>query len=472
MAKPLTRIFGHSWFERVWTVQEGLLAKDPYILIAGHRISLFALLSGCSVLRWWSGALGFPAHLDGINQAYITSRIWRHAALIQAIQNSPDLDSDSSKIRDWRAADSFRTLRGLKTRYGIDQIYGFHAVFSKSGLALSPPDVTKPCQEVYTEAITAALLYDNSLLPLIYLCGVQQQVNLPSWVPDWSIDSSLVPFDKIDSKDKASLSSPAVFKFSDEGQRLTLEGVVVDTITDILRETFEPYLTRRDHLLVYDEVPELFASMRTFNHWVQFGYNFKGGSCTQTFKQSLFNILLGWSEDVTETSRSKLGQMINITAEIICPKSLHLSTQLGIYQIFSNSVNKLWRYLQKKTLEKAATNFLAKEQFSHLGDIYTKEEVGQFVTLYTLKVLKFSCQKAQRMSARFPFFTQSRLFGVAPAAIKEGDQVALISGFPRPMIIRPDGIYWKLIGPAQIPGLMRGEKWPATGQDLNTFECI
>ena len=82
--------------------------------------------------------------------------------------------------------------------------------------------------------------------------------------------------------------------------------------------------------------------------------------------------------------------------------------------------------------------------------------------------------KAQRMSARNLFSTDCwKHFGVASNAIEPGDRIALISGFPRPVVLRPVGEARKLIGPAQAPGMMKGELWRRfRGDDLEQFEIV
>jgi hypothetical protein len=48
---------------------------------------------------------------------------------------------------------------------------------------------------------------------------------------------------------------------------------------------------------------------------------------------------------------------------------------------------------------------------------------------------------------------------MAPHSIQVGDHIALFSGMPCPMVVRPHGQYHRLITPAYVHGIMYGEAW-------------
>jgi hypothetical protein len=57
------------------------------------------------------------------------------------------------------------------------------------------------------------------------------------------------------------------------------------------------------------------------------------------------------------------------------------------------------------------------------------------------------------------FRTRSRRLGMAPYSIQNGDRIALFSGMPYPMVVRPHGQRWRLITTAYVHGVMYGEAW-------------
>lgn len=56
-------------------------------------------------------------------------------------------------------------------------------------------------------------------------------------------------------------------------------------------------------------------------------------------------------------------------------------------------------------------------------------------------------------------------FGIANLRVKEGDVVTLISGVSMPMILRPRGEHFEVVGPALLGGLMNGQLWTSEIQE-------
>jgi hypothetical protein len=58
---------------------------------------------------------------------------------------------------------------------------------------------------------------------------------------------------------------------------------------------------------------------------------------------------------------------------------------------------------------------------------------------------------------RFIFQTSNRYLGLGPPLMKEEDVICIISGFPVPYILRPEGSHFLLVGPCFVMGIMDGE---------------
>jgi Heterokaryon incompatibility protein (HET) len=56
-------------------------------------------------------------------------------------------------------------------------------------------------------------------------------------------------------------------------------------------------------------------------------------------------------------------------------------------------------------------------------------------------------------------YSENAGFGVAATATSEGDVITLISGVSMPMVLRPDKKRFRVVGPAFLPGMMDGEIW-------------
>lgn len=60
------------------------------------------------------------------------------------------------------------------------------------------------------------------------------------------------------------------------------------------------------------------------------------------------------------------------------------------------------------------------------------------------------------------FTTENGYMGLGSTDIRVDDYVALISGFKVPMVIRPEGSAWRVVGPTFMYGIMHGELWDAS----------
>jgi hypothetical protein len=72
------------------------------------------------------------------------------------------------------------------------------------------------------------------------------------------------------------------------------------------------------------------------------------------------------------------------------------------------------------------------------------------------------------------FVTMSGYMGVAPASIRQGDAIVLVSGLQTPLVVRPvgGGTTYKLLGPAYVLGMMEGELWPQAQRELSDLTFV
>jgi hypothetical protein len=70
------------------------------------------------------------------------------------------------------------------------------------------------------------------------------------------------------------------------------------------------------------------------------------------------------------------------------------------------------------------------------------------------------------------FITSSGHYGFGPAASEENDRIVIFQGATMPMLVRPAGESYRLLGPAVIHGIMNGEAWLAGAPGLEGFVLI
>lgn len=195
-----TELLSRAWFSRVWTYQELVLSKEVWVQCGRHRIKWDIF---CSIL------------LEQDNRFIFTSKIQRNAQLRQAMSPSFQL---LSQMRDARLkymlsllsdTDPEPLLSILLSRRGFgvtnprDMVYGHLAVAGLHRPAIEAArapvpqvDYNKTVAEVFTDATFYIINSTRSNKVLFHaevVNGPHRRTDLPSWVPDWSLDSTHHP---------------------------------------------------------------------------------------------------------------------------------------------------------------------------------------------------------------------------------------------------------------------------------------
>lgn len=155
----LNFILSRPWFKRVWVLQELVLSRDPFIQCGTTR------------LRW-------DAFLE-------------FAALARKLGEAPNFEilQTMSKFRkDFRRDESTVTLCELVLgRRGCGAADPRDIVYAQLGMTARDiePDYNKSAAEVYAQMTHHMLLDNNNILGMVdYTAG--NNLQLPTWVPDWS----------------------------------------------------------------------------------------------------------------------------------------------------------------------------------------------------------------------------------------------------------------------------------------------
>ncbi|KAF1841559.1 uncharacterized protein K460DRAFT_419605 [Cucurbitaria berberidis CBS 394.84] len=248
--KVLGTLFERQWWQRIWCVQEAILAKSIIIMcganeIDGHLIGVFT--------RWYHGQgwAGQQAPKD-INDAGIKSAYRR--------------------LNDWAwtgtALEILDTFRGLQATDPKDKIYALLGLFQLErkeniyNLNLSV-DYHKSVPEVLFDSIMCSVREEGSLHFLSYIDhrpDLEDRGDYPSWMPRW--DNAREPWQNHlwchNSSISAGIRNRPMSCDWTYSEKLILKGVELDSIsktTDVfwttddsiggpLREWIESYLLR------------------------------------------------------------------------------------------------------------------------------------------------------------------------------------------------------------------------------------
>jgi hypothetical protein len=70
------------------------------------------------------------------------------------------------------------------------------------------------------------------------------------------------------------------------------------------------------------------------------------------------------------------------------------------------------------------------------------------------------------------FITKEGWIGTAEGTIREGDLIVLVAGLEMPLVLSPVGENYRLVGHGYVHGLMDGEQWPETLDQLKLINIV
>ncbi|KAH8602186.1 heterokaryon incompatibility protein-domain-containing protein [Bisporella sp. PMI_857] len=165
-------LYSRPWFNRIWVLQEVFMARKA-IVLCGKR-----------VLPWSEFC---PKHILISSWEAGETENW-HPRLPFTLPNS--LLIESRETRSYSAAkDFFKLLRSMRTCDATDprdKVFALLPLLEDSAQTGLAADYSKGKEEVFIE--TARWLVENAGISLLSCCtGDSEVLNMPSWVPDWSV---------------------------------------------------------------------------------------------------------------------------------------------------------------------------------------------------------------------------------------------------------------------------------------------
>ncbi|KAJ3532058.1 hypothetical protein NM208_g8486 [Fusarium decemcellulare] len=235
--KIIEDLFGRPWFERMWTLQELLLAGHATVICGDQSMEWGSLCHAVELLQ-----ASFPLSSKGtrnfINCFYACSDFK------ELLDDPSESEGALSKM-----------IHHSRIRHATnpkDKIFALYGLSLNLGKTMPQPDYTQLISEVYARATIAIMEHDASLWPLDNVWSEKRRHDVPSWVPDWSDDyrwsdnvlSELghVPLDPADRDIPFHWDAPPdqeapSFKTSSDFKKLKLRGCVVGVIDQVFNGT-------------------------------------------------------------------------------------------------------------------------------------------------------------------------------------------------------------------------------------------
>lgn len=175
----IVALLNRAWWNRIWIVQEAVLASKVHILCGKSSTDFFAI------------GLAFTAlsELPLISAQYGNGLTPLIQSLIPVLNCQPKLiqASMSSTSKEEPFATRIHLTPNMGATNPKDHIYGLLGMVSDVDELGIQVNYKKSCSEIYTE-VAVALLQRQSRLQILSRCSSpKEQEHLPTWVPDWSI---------------------------------------------------------------------------------------------------------------------------------------------------------------------------------------------------------------------------------------------------------------------------------------------
>ena len=447
--KALSQLLSNPWFERMWVMQEVIMACAETSHTAGVDVFILVSFEKCAMdFNKLANVLSIleSDHLDTI-----------------LVKSRSEVDSCGNTILPpgLLAIKTFSTFRRLRVQgKGVplhlalengwhfkasddrDKVYAVMA-FADEAANTSLPDYESTVEDVYISQAAALLGRDDDYPLLLHMAGVGLQRSyptLPSWVPDFSSRSNIL-----------SLRSVAT---TTRDQRYDASGG--NAKTEIRVDL--PSLTLGLQAIQIDKIEIIFRQPIFSEHNDRWYDKFKPSRLLFPNKE-YYKTVIQWLQSIESFLESPppiLG------SSEPTPKEILWQTIVGDYPtssalIDSPRLSRAFVYWYEEHRQNAG------KFISSLFDSCMPNKPDFYELLHLFEDMKntsLSCQ---------PVFgtAQKRLLGYGPEGLLRGDTVCIIKGAVIPFLLRPDtdtvgsggqnGKRWKLVGGCFVHGLMYGE---------------
>ncbi|PKK45416.1 hypothetical protein CI102_11945 [Trichoderma harzianum] len=463
--KPLSKLTKLPWFHRIWIVQE-IGTTAPATLYWGD-----------TEMDW--DMLSFVAGILNERYHHLRTRFFIGTSNIRYLHKrfvEPDVEYDQFHNRGNFAYELHRA-RHLLAQDPRDHVYAFLGHFSlgkgSEELQSLVVDYSKSIEEVYFDVAVRGLRGANDLVMLAATHhsrpngkrrapGNEQEVDLPSWVPDWRdlpmhiLGSPAVPH-------RASKDTRPDLTIDEDKRILHARGVRVDVVE---RHSWTIYGTafqvRQD-----DHGPKKNEQSGSRTHpmevlWKQIcGY--------QTF--TLSRIYPPFLKD--PSSSPSPSPSLPTTSH-----DHHKSAFFALIQTLTNACTGMDRSRPYSSIspDEWLASGAAYLRANSLASSSSHTPISPAIHALSLTGDPFKWSHEATLITRYRRFavTRNGYFVLGPDALQEGDVVAVLRGGKTPFLLREvndgdGGSGWRLVGECYVHGLMDGEGWDVEGAKEEVF---
>ncbi|KAJ3526792.1 hypothetical protein NM208_g7903 [Fusarium decemcellulare] len=242
-------VMSQPYFSRSWITQEIVVSRCPVIVAGSCKVKFEEISSAFySVNMLQPGASKYAAQfvaLDTIRMAIMKTRANKHeVAKVNNNQPRADLPDDRRLNHNTGRGptvlpDLTQLLVSERDRGATDardKVYALLGINGIAGCSQFSPDYTRTASELYTAVAAQLIQQSNGLRILSASQPRYSNLDIPSWVPDWS-QPWRGGIDRRDSFSSGKSFNPHLC-VNTKNKTISLYGVKVDTIRQMLRTPF------------------------------------------------------------------------------------------------------------------------------------------------------------------------------------------------------------------------------------------
>ncbi|KAH7359733.1 heterokaryon incompatibility protein-domain-containing protein [Pyrenochaeta sp. MPI-SDFR-AT-0127] len=430
IGERVMELLSSPWFTRTWVVQEVGLAKEAILYYGSTEITWVGLVELCTKLQ---SIIGPTAR---------GSLLLMNVFNLEQLRNMFHLSQNGSQIQPYRHLQACRYKFAKDPR---DKVYGLIGFFSFAPhgqrFAILPEyqdQNTK--QDVYLDFAIKSLQISRNL-DILSVPRAPVDDGLPSWAPRWDLEAPVLSRDvwtsRVEYTKRRTIAGTFSYQpeFSADLSRLRLSGHIIDTIEEVGPVCRPP----QHEEAVYSKTESL---------------------------TSVFTVLYDESMKVTRadtTQKYHTGETLldahwkTMIAGSFRPEEEH-DMRADFTQI--RNMAKLNTRLEKLGLHgvKAMSGprkFLGGFAIILFGGLTNRENRDRF---WRRGAYNYPGHDLRSMILNRRFMrTKGGFIGIAPELASAGDSVGVFEGGKVPLLLRPKGDDWELIGDSYVHGIMEQE---------------
>jgi hypothetical protein len=475
--KALASLLARAWWNRIWIVQEIVLAREALILCGTASITWDQLEYS---LHYTSNAVDDiqTQVQDPKDHTFIRDLVRKIGRLIAIRRRKDNLN----------VVDVFDNVGSNECSDKRDKIYGLLGIIPDAHLIVPEPNYSLDVEEVHRRAFGSLAVETRNLDFLSLIINRPKNTrgggfppSFPSWCPDMTssyfrnihrLNTFLILPPHSKPQFCASGMKPAIAKLSTNANIIRLSGTRIDVVDGVFpsdsgfRYNLELTSQARSGRTAYASEDETYAAL-----WKSFvaGLNIYNATEGTYEAPAEFGEFFARQCCIAERQHQKLiGEVAEVPFDIDNPSSI---TSVVTPEDPAWPFNTWYKYNRDA--------LFAGRSVRSWAERYNPDQIeveGKSTPLEKMPMWEdFSGSWAPANFGRRMVTTDKGYVGMALELSRRGDLVCLLFGCRMPVVLRPEGDYFRFMGECYVHGLMFGEGMEAFEKgeyELEKFELI